>query len=308
MGGDVFVTVHLIRSKATLERYPDTKFLISKVFGDDGLIWQFAGAKFKGIGFLAMAGNEVVVALVEKKTNGKVLDVVSLSAIIEHKQLDVSSKIRMKRLAAKFLGLDFSLSDIEKKVSKIKFDQEKEKETKVRAERRHARDAKRRRIMSRKEVKGFTADGAPRHGIPVVGDEWQSLPGGKLVILVEEYDEEDNKAGELIEAFYVDRDSNPPKKGKPASVSREAKKTSVSGSGAVMPAHLKTALIDTENGMFEVMVFKTKNDIKAARAAGLNSGTYVTSEESVVEGGLYQIQSISEKEAPTVATTSLIEL
>lgn len=62
-------------------------------------------------------------------------------------------------------------------------------------------------IMNRQEVRCFTVDyGQPRRGRPVVGNEWECLKNSTFCILVDSYDNETGKCGNLIESFRVRKD------------------------------------------------------------------------------------------------------
>lgn len=84
---------------------------------------------------------------------------------------------------------------------------EREEEEARRAEEHQRRKEERRKkteaILKRSPITVYTAEGQILGGIPVVGSEWQLLPGHIKVVLVESFDEETGLPGKPMEAFIV---------------------------------------------------------------------------------------------------------
>jgi hypothetical protein len=271
-------------------------FLVAQVFDrtESNLLWEFPKHSFHGLGLLAQAGDEVVVALVGKGRDGRIEAVVPFSSIAEQQPVNLRRKIELKRLAAEYLGKGYSLTDTEHKVIKRDSERRREEEQAERERQHEARQQARieliDRVMGRGRVEAYTSDGRKRYGLPVVGEEWQSLPNGTYVVLVESYNDETGEMGDPIEAFQIVREKGKnPKKGFPASVTWEQPAESTRAVAAKLPQPVGTMVIETEGGdAFEVAVYATMDDIRKARESGLNIGSYVAARDRKV-GERYEV-------------------
>ncbi len=84
---------------------------------------------------------------------------------------------------------------------------EKEEAERIKQEeyqkKREERLRKKESILKRSPITVYASNGEILGGIPVVGSEWQILPGHTKVVLVKSFDEETGLPGEPIEAFIV---------------------------------------------------------------------------------------------------------
>lgn len=299
MGDEVFI-VHMIRKRGLL--LPNGgDFLLAKVFdgGEKNLLWQFPKGSFDGFGLLAKAGDETVVALVRKGRGGAVEEVIPFSTLL-HSPVELHRKVRLKMQAAEFLGRDYVLSTAERIIIERDDERRKEEDRRREEEKRAARqsafEARRRareeltsRVQARSRLEVFTADGQRRSGFPVTGTEWLSLPDGTFVVLVESYDEETGEVGTPIEAFRtVKKEGKNPAKGSSAPVLLKRPERAVKPVLAVV----KTIVIETADGAFEVAVYATMENIRRAREAGLNSGALVTAEDRAHSDGRFEVFSV----------------
>lgn len=303
LNDEVFIVQMIRKARLPFEG----SFLVAKIFdGTEGTcLWQFPKDSFVGLGLLAQAGNEVVVALVGNGREGKVEEIIPFSSITAHQPTSLRRKIELKQLAADYLNRDYNLTSTERAI--VKHDGvRRQEEERIERERQHEARQKARmelidRITSRGRVEVYTSDGRKRFGLPVLNSEWPSLSDKTFVVLVESYDDTAGKSGNPIEAFQIVKEKGQnPKKGfptpvtweKPASVARTA---STNG-----PAPAYSVIIETKDGdAFEVAVYPTMDDIRKARAGGLNSGTYVAALDGKV-GGQYEVFSVRKEGVTTI--------
>lgn len=291
MAGEHLFTVSLLRA-VNFEKGREFPFLVSKIEHGGKVIWDYKSCGHSECyGRLAWANDELVIAFISKGVNGKVVDVTALADILAHRQTSLDRKIKLKRAAADFLNRQVEYSSHEQTVIELLAKRQREEEVAKKEEghrQRLAEKLKRRAvIMAREKVYTFTLDGQPRSGIPVVGDEWHSLPSGTWVILVESYDDD---VGKPIEAFVVDK--------APGGKANKGKRVFVratQGEGRLETVKvIKTVLVEGDGDFYEVQIFRSMNDIKTARAQGLNGGTRVAVESatdqitvlSVTNGGI----------------------
>lgn len=299
--GDEVLIVHMIR-RSGLSLPGGGDFLVAKVFDQSGkMLWEFPKGSFNGFGLLAKAGEETVIALLTRhtKTSRVVEEVVPLSAI-RAPQIELCRKMELKRRAAEFLGCDVVFSDTERLVSRrdqerlrLKRKAEEEERRRLKAEANQARVRAREeliaRVTGRAALVAFTPDGRRRSGVPVLEDEWRSLPNGTFVVLVESYDEDAKEAGVLWEAFRViKREGGAPKKGSPSPVAWKMPERTA----ALAPKPLGSVAIETKEGFFEVSVFATMEEIRLAREMGLNNGALVTAEDQKAADGRITVFSV----------------
>lgn len=303
LNDEVFI-VHMIR-KSGLSF--EGSFLAAKIFDhtEKTCMWQFPKDSFVGLGLLAQAGSEIVVALVGNGREGKVEEIIPLSSITSHRPTNIRRRIELKRLAADYLGRNYNLSLSERAIVKHdgtrRQEEERAKREREYETRQKAREELITRIMGRGQVEAYTSDGRKRFGLPVLSSEWPSLSHNTYVVLVESYDEASCEMGNPIEAFQIVKEKGQnPKKGSPAPVTWEkptdvVRTTTISG-----PTPICSVIIETENGdAFEVAVYATMDDIRKARAGGLNSGTYVAARDKKV-GERYEVFSVRKEGVSTI--------
>jgi len=164
--------LHLIRDKKLT--YFD--FLLMSVSTVQGVVlWKFASENYSGVGTLAKAGDDVVIALMGRGKEGKVEQVIPFSKFSSDEPLDVRKLTRMKILAAEFLGREHTLTYTEKALMAVDLERKQAAEEEQQRIDREARDAAReertKRVLARGQITCFTADGKQRHGLPVLESE-----------------------------------------------------------------------------------------------------------------------------------------
>lgn len=279
-------------------------FLIAKISGKKGLLWDFKAENFNGIGLIVSTSVGPAIALKGRNWRDPVERIILLSTLLG-KQVDLRIQLRAKEEAAKELGCEYITSPAEEKVIRFEAKRKKEEaEAKKKAaeeaekaryeERRLAREALLKRVFTRPEVRGFTASGKPRRGIPVLRTEWPSLPEGTFVIVVESYDDETRKAGGLVEAFRVEKKpGRNPEKGSCTAVSAESLSDPSSKIG---PQPIKTIVVELSEGMFEIPVYNSAEEIRQARVSGLNGGSFV----GIERGQRVEVYTVSHDKVTTV--------
>jgi len=152
-------------------------FTVASVAVNGKEVWQFKKNRpdnFHGIAQLMLADDEPVIGFVEAGKNGKLVEVVPFITFTGQAVSGVDT-LRLKRAAADKLGLGYKVSVTEE----IAMELAQEKAAKEKATKKDEREEKRRerhqRLMSRPEVKAWTATGVRRRGIPVTKEEWPSL-------------------------------------------------------------------------------------------------------------------------------------
>jgi hypothetical protein len=304
LGDEVYI-VHMIR-KSGLAFVGD--FLVAKVFDtkEEKCLWEFPKG-FSGFSLLARAGDEeVVVALVGRGRNGKVEEVVTFSSLVNCRPIDIRSKIRLKRLAAEYLGRGYITTKTEQIVVTRDNDRRREEERVARQVAHEARQKARQevieRVTNRGRVEAYTPDGRKRFGLPVVGQEWHVLSNGTFVVLVESFDDDTHEAGPVVEVFRVEKGRGGRlQKGFASPVSWERPVSVTDATQQQAPQPVDNIVVETAGGeFFEVVVYTTLEDIRGARLRGLNSGAYVTAQDKKREDGRYEIFSVQPEKVQTV--------
>ncbi|MBI5003935.1 hypothetical protein HZC00_02485 [Candidatus Kaiserbacteria bacterium] len=272
-GGAVF-GLAFIRNKAFADT--DIPFVISTVSDEKGQsLWTFKKEDFEGVGLLAKAGESIVIALCGGGKSGAVERVIPLSQLVGGKRLDLRAVIALKRAAAAFLEKKAVFSDTEKKLIDIDAARTREAEELLWAEENEARAADRaeriKMIRARPDIVVYAADGKKFSGTPVTEKEWMSLNKGAYAVIVDSIGAGGKVQG-VREWFRVVKEGsrNPKKDGaRPVMAQRPE------SAKALATKPVRTSLVDTKKGAFEVKLFASTDDIRRAATAGLNSGTYV---------------------------------
>lgn len=300
-GGNAFV-LELIRKMGN----PNFNFLVAAVADSAGKpLWGFKSTGFTGLGLLAKAGDETVIALVGSGRDGKVERVIPLVSLISGGPADLVRLANLKREAAKFLGREHQLSPLEAQLLKASIERQREEQEAVERVAAEAREAARmeriRKLLARGQVTGYTADGKSRYGLPVLETEWMSCSPGTLVIVVKTIDEKTGAVGEMIEAFKVlkERGKNPTKGyAMPVTAQRPEIKTEKQAvASAVLP--MASTAIEKDGGVYEVLLFATMDDLRLARAGGLNSGTYAAVKPAQT-GGPIEVYAVHADRTDTI--------
>ncbi len=144
------------------------------------------------------------------------------------------------------------------------------------AAKREERELRRQKLMRRTEVIAFTAEGNRRKGTPVTETaterEWESLPKGHPCILVTSYNDETKEVGAPVQYFIVKKrdGGGAPKKHEPVAVTAERP---VGQSSATKVLRIAGVMMKDEPE--QVTLVQDFAAVKALKAAGLNSGTFV---------------------------------
>ncbi len=279
-GGNSFILT-LIRNKS----FPHLPFVVAQATdAKETFKWSFQQEQFPGVGILAKAGEQVVIALIGKGVGGKVERVLPLSWLTHRKPLGLKAKLALKHAAGVYLDKEVLVTDAEKNIvtqAELRAREAARAAAAVEAAARQtayeAREAARKervkRILTRDGIVTFTAAGEERFGIPVLANEWQSLPAGTKVILVETFDMDTEASGTPIEAFSIIKP--------PASNATKGSKILVSAARPLVRDRpvagvrsVRTVLVEMNDDVFDVALYGSMDAIRAARAAGLNSGSY----------------------------------
>ncbi|MDO8548507.1 MAG: hypothetical protein Q7R71_02440 [bacterium] len=325
--GAVFV-LEMLRKYGLPEGVP---FVIASIENTDGkLLWRFKQENFDGAGVLAMAGSEPLIALIGRGAKGQVERVVPFSKLVASApvQLDLRRQVTRKRGAATFLNRGYNLTKAEQAVAKI-IDQgaRAAKEIAARVAQRakdeattagfsaqkaanqaafEARESAHKervaKIMSRDMISVQTLSGGKRYGVPAFKSEWQSLPNGTFVVLVESIDK-NGKVDGLVEAFQVKKmaGKNPEKE-----FATSANLISPMEAVQVSIEPKKTVVIERQGGYFEVKVFAAMDNIRAAQKAGLNGGTFVATEK--LDDGKLDVYAVTSSELVSVGKFAPMEV
>ncbi len=191
----------------------------------------------------------------------------------------IEELLPIKLAVAESLNLGFTPSK-EEWVLKLKLEQTtREAGEKARdEERKRAQDARElaarqhaekvANIESRPKVHAFTRDGLKHYlGTPVYNDEeWKCLGDGRYCILME--------GTEPIEAFIVSKQHAKVKKTRIVSVvgKKPDQTTTAMETG---PQAIGQRVVEIRGEKRPIIIFSSMDDIRALRAAGLNSGTWV---------------------------------
>lgn len=271
-GGRRYV-LELVRNK----KMSHLPFLISKITLDDELVWTFKGSGWAGLGNLANTDRGPVIALVGAGKGGKVQRVTPLFIFKGGPRADIRVLSDLKRQAAEFLGLNYEASESERLLMRALATKKREEEEAQKAAAREQRAAEReerlRVIMARGRAVGYTADGSKRHGLPVLEGEWQGLSNGTFVILVDSI--KDGEVGDYIEAFQVNKaNGSHPSKAGTTVVTKELPVHRVAAQSTLIAPVGMTA-VEMADGIFEVDLYASVDDIRKARQQGLNNGAFV---------------------------------
>ena len=303
--GGVSFALTLLRPAGT-----DMNFSTGEVKTAGRTVWKFRDAGFTGPALLVRCGERLVIALVGRDSR-KVEQVVPLAKLVG-KVFDLTAIIRLKQLAAEQLGRECILTELEQKVAPLVARQTAKADALRRAqlagstqkvsegqddgralERQRRIDA----IMARPRVVGYSG-GQKRFGVPVVGDEWQVLKNDTFVILVESIGK-DGTIGALIESFVVTRKGRGSEASKAAVVPVSAEPPRTAAKQAQLVKPVGEVAVEHEQGIYSVLLFGSMDDIRAAQAAGLNSGPFAAVNRKD-DKGRYEVVSVHHNKIDTV--------
>jgi hypothetical protein len=154
--------------------------------------------------------------------------------------------------------------------------------------RRLAREERAHSISTRKNLEAWSAEGKRYFGTPVEGDEWMALNHGAYCILTE---------GDVPKTAFIVK-----KKGSKVSKVNETEvfpsPPSASVAQAETPEAVKMVTIKKDGDSRQVPVFRDFQAVRALRAQGLNSGTWVAVQP--VEGQNLNVYAVYRKTIDTI--------
>lgn len=280
--------IDLVRSL----RAPEGKFLAGSVKVDAKEIWSFKKTGYNGICTVTEVGDKVIFCFLsyDKKLEWVVpVDYLKNLQVVEGEfitSLNMSEVIALKRLVARKIGAEAKFSPLEAKVSAYFFKKQRDDNEALKLEKLRRKEEKRNKIMAREIISAYTNFGAGRFGRPVVGDEWHCLDRGTFVILVESFNEETGECGSAIEAFAVRKGNG----------GKAEKENATKVTDMCPPVRRRTevkagkaVVFDIDGAFRSVPVYKTMDEIRQAREAGLNGGTFATAEDRQDDKGCYTL-------------------
>ncbi len=273
-GGHVFVLT-MIRNA----HFPNLSFLVASVAdAHKKELWGFTRENFAGAGVLAKAGDAIVIALVGRGKDGTVERVIPLQSFVSHQQYDLRQLMTLKRTAAEYLGREYTLTPTEGHLVQADLRRQQELQRTegevAAAAREQARLERIRKMLARGRITCYTPEGRRRYGIPVLEHEWMSVTSGTHVVIVRSVNDVTGEIGEPIEAFQIVKErGKDPKKGFAAKVTKEPPLVKTAEPLIIRP--IRTAIVDMDGRPFEVKLFASMDQIRAARLNGLINGTYV---------------------------------
>lgn len=278
------IVIQLFRSiKFVGNREGLNGFRPAKVLKSGTEVWTFqkSGAPAGSFGELCEYGVRHIIVLRDRRN---LYDVVIPSDYSHMAMMKVGGKMMsiggtsteemldIKLSAADELGIDYRPSQEEvtiieaRRVAARMARQESVAVDNAEAEaRRRAREERVHSIVSRKNVEAWNAGGQRYFGLPVEGDEWMVLNDGTYCILIE--------GGVPKMAFIVKKKSAKVSKVNETEVFPSP--PSATTSQTEMPEAVKVVTIKKGNDSRQVPVFRDFEAVKALRAQGLNSGTWI---------------------------------
>lgn len=300
-GGHVFLLDMIRRAGLPFEG----DFLVASVNeADGGNLWQFRDANHTGLGLLASTTEGAVIALVGSGKKGAVERIVPLQSLVSRVQPDVARMVMMKEEAATFLRRDYVLTAIESKMFEVLVKRrramEAEAKARAEAERQRVREERVHSILAREPLLETAIGGVRRSGIPVVEREWPMLPDGTRVVLVDDIGE-NGLVGNPLQAFVVMKvPGREPCKGNVAKlVQYQAAITK-----STMPQPLRSELAERDGNFHEVRIYRAMDDIRKARASGLNGGTMVAVEPEA--GKVIEVFAVYTDEVRTLGKFTIV--
>lgn len=250
-------------------------FAVAEIASRSAIVWRFKQEGYVGVGTLALAGDEVIIALYQSGPKGKVQRIIPVSKFVGGVTYDVLHMLQLKKSAAEFLGREYELTPSEAKVSKVLLDRQRAKEEedrRIEAEKRAAaREELVKRVLGRGKIECYLGNGRKAMGIPVLGNEWPSLPNGTIVVLASSFDGEGHPINPT-ELFTVQKEPGKnPIKSRIAQISTAPQE--VQRVARVKP--VDTALVERDGQFYELFVYQSLEQIAQARAQGLNGGSLV---------------------------------
>jgi len=224
----------LVIERIQSKEYSEGHFLVAKVLTVSGeTVWSFQEENFRGRAFLVTHENsgKHVIALINPRNTleriifledlGKVMKVVLHGRVSYCGGQNPINLVKTKISLARQLEIEFTLSPEESLIYERLRDQERQAQiekrkaelqlqSEMQAAKAQRREEDRRKkiqiILSREKVVAYGTDGTRYSGVPVVSEEWPSLPEDNTpLILVEVYDAESGEAGNPVEFFYVNK-------------------------------------------------------------------------------------------------------
>lgn len=296
----------MLKSKAAPE---GAEFLPAQVMRKGILWWKFQKNHpgYHGIARLRTVGDEPIIVLANKRALHQVIPVKDLlvAQFDEHGELvggrDIKELIALKEKFARELGVTpqwttrewrmrSALIKAHERERSVMLKKAREAEARAEAEQKRERstrrEAMRTKLLRRKRLFVYTADGGRRNGIPVVGNEWECLPKGTFCVSVEHYNAETRECGSPLESFAVIKTQS-------GRLSREGvAAVSHNRPGATEEApvlKLEYAVVPVKGELREVIKASGMDFVRTLRDCGIGGGSLVMAPESQGKFSLFRI-------------------
>ncbi len=220
----------------------------------------------------------------------------------EGRGMSPQESLALKKGIAKAVKLPYKLSTAEEMVEKALSAEKLAAEERVRAEQeeknRLAREARRAEskhikqlVLTRPRISGFvgTAGKFWKSAIPVVGDEYQKLDGGTHCILLDSYDDENKKPGNILGCFILMQRGAEKRKSQEDTFSLKTPQQSL-----VTTSLGELTWRDDDGEFYTAGVYSSMEAVTALQKAGLNSGTLVAVPLSIEEE-TFQVVKVTAK-------------
>lgn len=298
--------IHTIRKKEASSR---SDFVVAKVLDQYGqeILWLFPKSS-QGLALLVQAGDEVVIALVERGREGKVMEVVAFSSLGKDAPADLHRSAKLKRLAAQRLGREYCLTDAEAASMRSDYKSEPSRRQMSHDDRQRSWMELARRIRSRSSIVVRSGCGDVCSGIPVVGSEWKYLQPGTHAVMVEQFNDASGLCERPIETCKVVTD----RQGKlvrtfVTPVAPEWRPDNVQRPSVMEGAMRKMTVCNVGDGEnLEVLVYASMDDIRKARGRGLGGGTYVTALDKRQADGRWTVFRVYAGKVETIGNLGVV--
>lgn len=272
------LTILLGKSKKALSA--SAEFLPNKVMKGKEVLWQFDKSYVDCFAFLREVNGEWLVAYASRAEVVDIIPILDLSQAIRlaDGQYDwkrpAMERLELKLAAAAQMNLKARLSSVEmileRKLAEIHAKAAAERSAALREEeqrryeaRRAEKQARKQELMRRAKLTVYALNGDRKTGIPVVGDEWQSLGDGVDCVAVDSYT--DGQATNPTEHFFVKKNGSNKSRQRIIAVFVD------DPSKPKLIEQMGEIVVERE-GNFDVVACYTLEGLKALKAGGLNSG------------------------------------
>jgi hypothetical protein len=274
--GDLVIT--LGKSKKALS--DSAEFLPNRVMKGKEVLWRFDKSYVGCFAFLREVNGEWIVVYTSKQEVADVIPILDLANAIQlaDGQYDwkrpALERLELKLAAATLMNLKARLSPVEmileRKLAEMHAKAAAERSAALREEeqqryeaRRAEKQARKKELMTRMRTVVYTANGDKKVGIPVVGDEWQSLGDGVDCVAVASYT--DGQATSPTEHFFVKKEGSKKTRQRLIAVFAEDPRK------PQLVEQMGEIVVEVK-GQTDVVSCYTREGLQVLKANGLNSG------------------------------------